>query len=102
MDGKVRTLFSTSFLVLTACTPRVVALFPASPLWRDDPIRLFLGGFDLTPTFRDINKFSTSHYALLCLRPHRPLVSLTLRLTPRLLPAAVFCALTVIVRMPEN
>ena len=27
------------------------------------PIRLFLGGFDLTPTFRDVNKkFSTRYY----------------------------------------
>ena len=32
------------------------------------PIRLFLGGFDLTPTFRDINKkFSTRYYLNLVL-----------------------------------
>ena len=32
------------------------------------PIRLFLGGFDLTPTFRDINKkFSTRYYLSLVL-----------------------------------
>ena len=30
------------------------------------PIRLFLGGFDLTPTFREVNKkFSTRHYLIL-------------------------------------
>jgi vacuolar protein sorting-associated protein 26 len=32
------------------------------------PIRLFLGGFDLTPTFRDVNKkFSTRYYLSLVL-----------------------------------
>lgn len=32
------------------------------------PIRLFLGGFDLTPTFRDVNKkFSTRYYLNLVL-----------------------------------
>lgn len=46
------------------------------------PIRLFLGGFDLTPTFRDVNKkFSTRYYLSLVLidegeleqSPHRSL-----------------------------
>jgi len=32
------------------------------------PIRLFLGGFELTPTFRDVNKkFSTPYYLNLVL-----------------------------------
>lgn len=32
------------------------------------PIRLFLGGFDLTPTFRDVNKkYSTRYYLSLVL-----------------------------------
>lgn len=32
------------------------------------PIRLFLGGFDLTPTFKDVNKkFSTRYYLSLVL-----------------------------------
>ncbi len=32
------------------------------------PIRLFLGGFDITPTFRDVNKrFSTRYYLNLVL-----------------------------------
>jgi vacuolar protein sorting-associated protein 26 len=32
------------------------------------PIRLFLGGFDLTPTFREVNKkFSTRYYLNLVL-----------------------------------
>jgi hypothetical protein len=32
------------------------------------PIRLFLGGFDLTPTFRDVNKkFSTRYFLSLVL-----------------------------------
>ncbi|KAJ2461285.1 Vacuolar protein sorting-associated protein 26, partial [Coemansia sp. RSA 2337] len=32
------------------------------------PIRLFLGGFDLTPTYRDVNKkFSTRYYLNLVL-----------------------------------
>jgi vacuolar protein sorting-associated protein 26 len=32
------------------------------------PIRLFLGGFDLTPTFREVNKkYSTRYYLSLVL-----------------------------------
>jgi hypothetical protein len=32
------------------------------------PIRLFLGGFDLSPTFRDVNKkYSTRYYLSLVL-----------------------------------
>lgn len=37
------------------------------------PIRLFLGGFDLTPTFRDVNKkFSTRYYLSLVLIDEGP------------------------------
>ena len=40
----------------------------ALPLGETIPIRLFLGGFDLTPTFRDVNKkFSTRYYLNLVL-----------------------------------
>lgn len=52
------------------------------------PIRLFLGGFDLTPTFRDVNKkFSTRYYLSLVLidegmpriiAPPNPITSLLL------------------------
>lgn len=43
------------------------------------PIRLFLGGFDLTPTFRDVNKkFSTRYYLSLVLidegKPQHPII----------------------------
>lgn len=43
------------------------------------PIRLFLGGFDLTPTFREVNKkYSTRYYLSLVLIDEgtRPLDSL--------------------------
>lgn len=41
---------------------------PLSPPGETIPIRLFLGGFDLTPTFRDVNKkFSTRYYLNLVL-----------------------------------
>ena len=41
---------------------------PALPLGETIPIRLFLGGFDLTPTFRDVNKkFSARYYLNLVL-----------------------------------
>jgi vacuolar protein sorting-associated protein 26 len=40
----------------------------ALPLGETIPIRLFLGGFDLTPTFRDVNKkFSARYYLNLVL-----------------------------------
>lgn len=44
------------------------------------PIRLFLGGFDLTPTFREVNKkYSTRYYLSLVLidegKSHLPLTS---------------------------
>lgn len=40
------------------------AFFPGETI----PIRLFLGGFELTPTFRDVNKkFSTRYYLNLVL-----------------------------------
>jgi vacuolar protein sorting-associated protein 26 len=38
------------------------------PIGETIPIRLFLGGFDLTPTFRDVNKkYSTRYYLSLVL-----------------------------------
>ena len=51
---------------------------PSGVLWLKDctndtagetiPIRLFLGGFDLTPTFREVNKkYSTRYYLSLVL-----------------------------------
>ena len=43
---------------------RLIASVPGETI----PIRLFLGGFDLTPTFRDVNKkFSTRYYLNLVL-----------------------------------
>lgn len=43
------------------------------------PIRLFLGGFDLTPTFRDVNKkFSTRYYLSLVLIDEGKLTLITL------------------------
>jgi vacuolar protein sorting-associated protein 26 len=40
------------------------SVFPGETI----PIRLFLGGFELTPTFRDVNKkFSTRYYLNLVL-----------------------------------
>lgn len=37
------------------------------------PIRLFLGGFDLTPTFREVNKkYSTRYYLSLVLIDEGP------------------------------
>lgn len=40
------------------------------------PIRLFLGGFDLTPTFRDVNKkFSTRYYlSLVLIQMHKDFI----------------------------
>jgi hypothetical protein len=39
-----------------------------SPAGETIPIRLFLGGFDLTPTFREVNKkYSTRYYLSLVL-----------------------------------
>jgi len=41
------------------------------------PIRLFLGGFDLTPTFREVNKkYSTRYYLSLVLIDEGKLLSL--------------------------
>ena len=41
------------------------------------PIRLFLGGFDLTPTFREVNKkYSTRYYLSLVLIDEGPFPSL--------------------------
>jgi hypothetical protein len=41
---------------------------PSHPQGETIPIRLFLGGFELTPTFRDVNKkFSTRYYLNLVL-----------------------------------
>lgn len=42
--------------------------FTDTALGETIPIRLFLGGFDLTPTFRDVNKkYSTRYYLSLVL-----------------------------------
>lgn len=42
--------------------------FSDTALGETIPIRLFLGGFDLTPTFRDVNKkYSTRYYLSLVL-----------------------------------
>jgi vacuolar protein sorting-associated protein 26 len=47
------------------------------------PIRLFLGGFDLTPTFRDVNKkFSTRYYLSLVLIDEGGLPSLSFSRSP--------------------
>ena len=60
-------------------TPRLSCLVPiltftrntcshSAPAGETIPIRLFLGGFELTPTFRDVNKkFSTRYYLNLVL-----------------------------------
>lgn len=45
-----------------------LASFTDTALGETIPIRLFLGGFDLTPTFRDVNKkYSTRYYLSLVL-----------------------------------
>jgi len=49
-------------------TDNFLGLLPTSFLGEAIPIRLFLGGFDLTPTFREVNKkFSTRYYLNLVL-----------------------------------
>ncbi|KAJ7918182.1 vacuolar protein sorting-associated protein 26-domain-containing protein [Mycena leptocephala] len=66
------------------------------------PIRLFLGGFDLTPTFRDINKkFSTRYYLNLVLideenRRYFKQQEITIVRIPevRLFPSALHTSLT--------
>ena len=55
------------------------------------PIRLFLGGFDLTPTFRDVNKkFSTRYYLSLVLidegKSHHPAQWKPIRFTTEVVP----------------
>lgn len=47
----------------------VSSLFTAAPVRGETiPIRLFLSGFELTPTYRDVNKkFSTRYYLNLVL-----------------------------------
>lgn len=62
MDGApVRGLLALHSLISYNITNVVV-------LGETIPIRLFLGGFDLTPTFRDVNKkFSTRYYLNLVL-----------------------------------
>jgi hypothetical protein len=53
-------MISSSFVVRLYVT----FYFPGETI----PIRLFLGGFELTPTFRDVNKkFSTRYYLNLVL-----------------------------------
>ena len=50
------------------------------------PIRLFLGGFDLTPTFREVNKkYSTRYYLSLVLideGKQKPAIMIIIPLTP--------------------
>lgn len=49
-------------------TDNFLGLLPTASLGEAIPIRLFLGGFDLTPTFREVNKkFSTRYYLNLVL-----------------------------------
>lgn len=48
--------------------PCKVALVDLGRAGETIPIRLFLGGFDLTPTFREVNKkYSTRYYLSLVL-----------------------------------
>ena len=48
--------------------PCKVALVDLDRAGETIPIRLFLGGFDLTPTFREVNKkYSTRYYLSLVL-----------------------------------
>jgi Vacuolar protein sorting-associated protein 26 len=63
MDGApVRGTLSSSFAARSYDVQWIY--FPGETI----PIRLFLGGFDLTPTFRDVNKkFSTRYYLNLVL-----------------------------------
>ena len=63
MDGApVRGTISSSFVSWSYDEWRIFV--PGETI----PIRLFLGGFDLTPTFRDVNKkFSTRYYLNLVL-----------------------------------
>ena len=47
------------------------------------PIRLFLGGFDLTPTFREVNKkYSTRYYLSLVLIDEGSFILFPARLVP--------------------
>lgn len=51
-------------LALRLSTSQLIAFVSGETI----PIRLFLGGFELTPTFRDVNKkFSTRYYLNLVL-----------------------------------
>lgn len=54
------------------------------------PIRLFLGGFDLTPTFREVNKkYSTRYYLSLVLIDEGSFSNL---------PNMIFCLLFLAIR----
>ena len=68
----------TKFEIMDGAPVRGIPFSPSSTYWvlmscppyqgETIPIRLFLGGFDLTPTFRDVNKkFSTRYYLNLVL-----------------------------------
>lgn len=63
------TMRTVSRLLLTLRPPGPAQIMDGSPSRGETiPIRLFLGGFDLTPTFRDVNKkFSTRYYLSLVL-----------------------------------
>ncbi|KAH0595696.1 hypothetical protein MHUMG1_06243 [Metarhizium humberi] len=56
------------------------------------PIRLFLGGFDLTPTFRDVNKkFSTRYYLSLVLIDEGELLLFLWRVYPSTVTVSLTC-----------
>lgn len=62
---------------------RLVTYIFLTPLGETIPIRLFLGGFDLTPTFRDVNKkYSTRYYLSLVLidEGHSPFEQLSVNM----------------------
>lgn len=64
MDGSP----SRGKLAVTRLTNEFPGAHSLTLLGETIPIRLFLGGFDLTPTFRDVNKkYSTRYYLSLVL-----------------------------------
>ncbi|KAJ7481858.1 hypothetical protein FB451DRAFT_1444505 [Mycena latifolia] len=63
--------------------PTLVLTLTDPPLGETIPIRLFLGGFDLAPTFRDINKnFSTRYYLVLIEEENRRYFKQQVRVFP--------------------
>lgn len=72
MDGAPARGESGQALCLRSCVMGIYRLprseWDTLPTGETIPIRLFLGGFDLTPTFRDVNKkFSVRYYLNLVL-----------------------------------